>query len=241
VGRAVKPWHEANPTLYEEVRQSILLHFPTLFVQVEHQKVYIRGVLPICDLTTGEEIDRYFIEIALPNDFPKGIPIVREKGGRIPRSIDRHIYEGDGTCCLFVRDERWRHYPEGATIVEFIEGPVYQYFLSQSYFELTGKWLFGERGHGIQGILEYYSEELGTNDLVVIMRFLDYLSLKEVKGHWDCFCGSGKRLRHCHFLKLLAMREKIPSLIAQSSLTNVVFELERLRRTQLQSNQIRSD
>jgi hypothetical protein len=199
--------------------------------------VYIRGVLPIRDLTTGEEIDRYLIEIELPNDYPKGVPVVREKGGRIPRIIDRHIYENDGTCCLFVLDEQWKHYPEGATLVEFINGPVYQYFLSQSYFELTGKWLFGERGHGIVGILEYYSEELGTNDPKFILGFLDYLSLKVVKGHWDCFCGSGKRLRHCLFSKLLEMRGKIPPLIAQSSLANVVAELKWLQRARLQSEQ----
>ena len=115
------------------------------------------------------------------------------------------------------------------------ERPVYQYFLSQSHFELTGKWLFGERGHGILGILEYYSEELGTKDLKFILAFLDYLSMKVVKGHWECFCGSGKRLRHCHFPKLLEMREKTPQLVARDSLRVIITELERARSAQSQS------
>jgi hypothetical protein len=237
MGQTVKSWYEANPALYEEVRQIILVHFPALIVQIENQVVYIRGTLPVLDLTTGEEIDRYLIEIEFPADYPKAIPIVTEKGGRIPKIIDRHIFPSDGTCCLFVRDEQWRYHPEGTTILEFINGPVYQYFLSQSYFELTGKWLFGERRHGILGILEYYSEELETKDLKFILGFLDYLSKKVVKGHWDCFCGSGKRLRHCHISKLLEMRDRIPRLVARDSLAVVVIELERVRRARVESVQ----
>jgi hypothetical protein len=235
--RAIKPWYEARPALYDEVRQLIRSHFPTLLVEIENLVVYVRGVLPILDLTTGAEIDRYLIEIELPADYPKSVPRVREKGGRIPKVIDRHIFPDVGTCCLFVRDEQWRHYRDGTTILEFINGPVYQYFLSQSHFELTGKWLFGERGHGIWGILEYYSEELGTKDLKFILAFLDYLSKKAVKGHWDCFCGSGMRLRHCHFPQLLEMRKKTPQLVAQDSLRVIVTELEKARSAQLQSEQ----
>lgn len=217
--------------LYEEVRELIRSHLPTLLVEMENDVVYVRGIYPILDLTTGAEIDRYLIEIELPFDYPKSVPRVCEKGNRIPKIIDRHIFPSDGTCCLFVRDEQWRYHPEETSIIEFINGPVYQYFLSQSHFELTGKWLFGERGHGILGILEYYSEEVGTKDLRFILSFLDYLGKKVVKGHWDCFCGSGKRLRHCHFTKLLEMREKIPYLVAQDSLLKIRAALEQMRRS----------
>jgi len=214
------------------VRRLIRSHFPTLLVQIEDLAVFVRGVLPIVDLTTGAEIDRYLIEIELPADYPKSVPRVREKGERIPKDIDHHIFPNDGTCCLFVRDEQWRHYREGITILEFISGPVYQYFLSQSHFELAGKWLFGERGHGIWGILEYYSDELGSRDLKFILGFLDYLSKPVVKGHWNCFCGSGKRLRGCHFQKLLEMRERTPHLVALDSLIKIrttLTQLERIR------------
>jgi hypothetical protein len=231
VRRGIKPWYENSAALFEEVRRLIRSHFPTLLVQIEGQVVYVRGVLPILDLTTGAEIDRYLIEIELPADYPKSVPLVREKGGRIPKVIERHILPSDGTCCLFVRDEQWRHYRERTTILEFINGPVYQYFLGQSHFELTGKWVFGERGHGILGILEYYSEELGTKDLKFILAFLNYLTKKKVKGHWACFCGNGKRLRDCHFKKLAQMRQRTPRLVALESLIQIQTTLtERERR-----------
>lgn len=83
-------------------------------------------------------------------------------------------------------------------------------------------WLFGERSHNALGVIEYYKEELGTDDPATVTRFIMYLSKKAIKGHWDCFCGSGKRMRHCHFAKLLEMREKIPQEVADRSLKMLV-------------------
>jgi hypothetical protein len=225
----VKPWHEERPEDYAELRRLIESKLPTLHVSTEGRRVFIRGSLPLMDPEGSEEIDRYDIEIQLPLDHPKSLPIVREIGGRLSKIADRH-FSISGGACLFVREERWRAYPKGATIIDFIQGPVRNFFLSQTYFDLTGKWLFGERSHNVDGVFEYYEEELGTNDPATITRFMMYLSKKVVKGHWDCFCDSGKRMRNCHFPKLLEMREKIPQEVAARSLKMLVKAIEEYRR-----------
>ena len=103
--------------------------------------------------------------------------------------------------------------------MEFIEGPVKSFFVGQTGFTQTGKWIFGERAHNEDGITDYYKDIIGTNDIYVVLQFVRYLSKYKVKGHWECYCGSKKRLRNCHFALLLKTREFIkPSDVATSIL-----------------------
>ena len=154
----MEKWYITNPKLLEDVKKSVRENFPTLNVLVENDIVYIRGVLLL-----PEGIDEFIIEIELLEDYPKSVPIVRETGGRIPYG-KRHVFT-HGDCCLFVREETWKHYPKGTTIIDFLNKVVVPYFLAQAYFEITGKWLWGERSHDIYGIIESYKEELKTNDI----------------------------------------------------------------------------
>jgi tetratricopeptide (TPR) repeat protein len=75
----------------------------------------------------------------------------------------------------------------------------------------------------IDKIIKPYSEELGTSDSEVISTFLEYLSRGELKGHWPCYCGSGKRLRQCHMEQLLNARNRISAAEAR----NVLAQLTR--------------
>lgn len=206
-----KSWYEANPALYEEVRKQINGDYQNLHFSTLEGVIFLRGSFPLKD---GEyEVDRYSIEIKFPSNYPRDLPLVREIGGRIPRTGDRHVYV-DGMACLFLPDQRAWICPEGTSFLDFLNGPVRNYFLSQSVFELEGVWPFGERSHGVQGIVEFYSEILGTGNTAIITRYLEALSKKAVKGHWPCPCGSGERLRHCHIKKILELRQKIPAEVA---------------------------
>jgi hypothetical protein len=99
--------------------------------------------------------------------------------GHIPRfgenTGDRHLFT-NGNCCLFVKEETWKYYPKGTTIADFIKDTITYYFLNQTYYELTGNWLWGERSHGFFGIIEFYQDELQTNDLKLIISFIQYLA-----------------------------------------------------------------
>ncbi len=227
----MRPWHVANPETLQKFQRSIDRKYPTLRVLVKNDIVYIRGGL-ILEASDGRELDRYSIEIQIPHNYPKSVPIVKEIGGRLAKIANRHFNPGDETACLFLPDERYKYYPRGSTIIDFIEGSVKSFFLWQTNYDLNGsKSSFEERGHGVEGIIEFYSEELKTKDKSVILKFLDYLTAKKVKKHWRCYCGSGKQLRYCHIDKLNDLRAKISRDDVKNSLARIrdLGELEKQR------------
>lgn len=221
-------WYIENPNLLKEVKSSIRNNFPLFQVVTEKDTVYIRGILILFDVDQIE-IDRYLIEIELLPEFPKSVPLVREINGRIPHTGERHIYI-NGDCCLFIPEETWKFYSKGTTIIDFLNKVVTAYFLNQTNYELTGKWLWGERKHGLDGIIEFYKEELLTEDIVFIYNFIQNLAKVNIKKHQDCFCDSNKKLKHCHLKLLLKYRKKIKPEIAKKSLEIFDLELEKYKK-----------
>jgi len=207
------------PDRLNALRLSIGVEYPSLHINIDNSRIFLRGALFIFDQPTGEEIDHYEIEIELPENYPKSIPIVREIGGRLPKIADRHFNSACGEACLFLPDERFKYYPEGTSISDFIKSPVTQFFVSQTYYELTHQWPFGQRSHGTLGIEEFYKELLHTNNPKVVLTFLEFLSRKEVKGHHQCYCRSGKKIKNCHLSKMVDARLKIDRITAQGSLS----------------------
>ena len=218
----MEKWHTQNPELLEEMKMSLQEHFPALNVSVENDVVFVRG-----NLSLPENVDEFSIEIELKDDYPNSVPIVREIGGRIPHG-ERHTFT-NGNCCLFVREEKWKHYPKGTKLLDFVKNVVVPYFLAQAYFEIEGEWLWGERSHEIYGILEFYKEELKTNDVNVIVRFIKYLAKATLKKYRPCYCGSNKKLQNCHYNILKTYRSKIDRETAIDSLKLLDLEIERLK------------
>lgn len=210
-----RPWHKADAARLEKMRAEVQAAYPNLHFYPQGDRVLVRGMLPI--LHEREELDRYAVEIVLLADYPDILPLVFEVGGRVPRDADHHINRETGEACLFVPDERWRVCPPSMGFLEFLDGPVRSFFLGQSLFRLTGEWPFGQRSHGGDGIREYYSELLGTEDATVIRGYLECLSRPVLKGHWPCPCGNGKRLRDCHRAQVEELRAKIRPAVALRS------------------------
>jgi SEC-C motif len=213
------PWNLRSPQEFDEQRREVEEAYPHLHFFVDADGVQIRGAFPL--VHEGNVLDRYSIEVKIPDNYPIDMPIVKEVSGRIAWSMNDHI-NGDGSICLFVSDERWRHFPPGARLIDFLNGPVRNFFLGLSLRRLGAEWPFGERSHGADGILESYYELLDTTETQVVRAYLHYLSKKVIKGHWSCPCGSGKKLRNCHISVFEDVRKKIPPSIAQAA-------LERLR------------
>ena len=217
------PWHLAYPDVYDQIKGEVKAAYPDLHFSIEEERVVIQGSFPIVE---GRSIlDRYSIEVRVPNNFPKDLPIVREVGGRIPWFEDRHV-DGDGKACLFVPDERWRFFPEGATLRDFLDGPVRNFFISQSVFVRTMNWPIGQRSHGNQGILEAYGEMLDiSTDHAIVIVFLTLIFGRPFKGHWQCPCGSGKIFRKCHRARVWELREKIGPENAKQTLGKLIRDL----------------
>jgi hypothetical protein len=205
---------------YDQIRQILEQDYPTLHLSEENGQWLIKGSFPV--RANGKIVDHYLIAILIPRGFPQNAPLVRELGGRIKQHPDWHTYQ-EGFLCVFSPIERWKHLPKTATILTYLNEPLNDYLFSQTYFERYGRWPFGERGHGWAGFREYLSEELNNDDVIVLRQLLKYLSTGLVKGYWDCFCGSGKQLRHCHLEKFLDLHDKITPTEAQYALR--VFDL----------------
>jgi hypothetical protein len=135
--------------------------------------------------------------------------------------------EPDGRACLFVPDEYHYRHPEGMDLIEFLRGPVLGFFVGQSLVEHGQSWPYGARAHYAPGISEFYAEVIGSDDPEVIRRYLEVLAAGELRGHWDCPCGSGKRIRHCHRASLEVLRARIPQTVASNSLARMSREVPR--------------
>jgi hypothetical protein len=217
-------WQERDPALYAKTRSEVESQYPTLRFESRNRIIFCSGSFPVGDAKSV--IDRFLIEIELPPNFPRQLPIVKEVGRRIPIIADRHM-RLDGSACLFVEEDWWLSHPDGYSLLEFLDGPVRAFFVGQSMFDLGMEWPFGERSHGIEGILECYAELTGAPNLVVAEDYLRLLAQEKFKGHHECPCGSGKKLRQCHQQMLLALRSRIPWKVSQRSCQHI----QNVRRT----------
>jgi hypothetical protein len=214
-----------------ELQRQLEDKYPDLRVFYEDQRLLVRGSFPV--LSEQSVIDRFQIEAELHPDFPEETPQVWEVGGRIPRIVDRHTYTNGGSCLLV--PEEWLAQPiEERNLASFFGGPVHNYFLYQCFAELGMDWPHGERPHGFKGVLEAFSELLGIEDPIQLLNFLKLLTHEQIKGHWNCPCGSGKIIRRCHISRIRELQERIAPYVAQKSIERLVstYQADRPRVSQ---------
>ncbi|MHC8493105.1 hypothetical protein ACTU44_10370 [Thalassospira sp. SM2505] len=206
-----------------EVKDVVEKHQPELSVYQKQGIVVLEGVFVVSSPEEGP-FDSFQIRAGISPNFPEKEPCVFETGERIPRTADRHVYPNEGHCCLCIWEE-WLHTTPTPSFENFLTGVMHDYFVSQVYFETKGDWPYGHRAHGSEGVVESFSELLGVEpDLEVIENYLQTLSMGKLKGHNDCPCGSGERIRKCH-------REQINQLSVKFSKVSATAMLERLRNS----------
>ena len=211
--RSEQAWFLRDPALLDDVKQA-LQAYPWLHLHIQDDTARVQGSIAVPG-------DRFNVEILFLPDYPRSLPEVRETGGRIPHIEDRHINVKDGTACVCIPDEWCLQRPD-ESFATFLRGPVYNFFLSQKHFEVHGTWPFGDRRHGNNGLFDFYQEQFGTEDKTTIAKYLWFLSQDKIKGHWNCPCGSGKRLRNCHREKIYTLKNKIPPHIAAKTLESLL-------------------
>lgn len=184
-------WYDLDPDVLRDLETRLNSDLPDLGFSRRETNLFIYGTFPV--IHEGRILEKYEIEILVPPDREE-IPTVWETGGRIPRHEDNHINPLFGDICLFVPDEIWMHYPPGSDILDFLNGPVRNYFIGIS-LKLRGKpWPFGERSHGISGIIESYAEMLGNSEYEVIHQYLNLLSQPLVKEHCSVHVAVKRKL-----------------------------------------------
>lgn len=127
--------------------------------------------------------------------FNNKLPKVWEVSNKIRKSYE-HIYD-DRSLCL-ATDLEQELYLKTHTIVEWIREYVEKYFVSYIYYKRYGVFPFGEHSHGKKGIYEFIKIHYKMNNLIEAKKIYEYVCTKKYRGHLDCPCGSGKKIRNCH-------------------------------------------
>jgi hypothetical protein len=145
----------------------------------------------------GEQFqESYQIEITINREFPMQIPIVRETSKKISRNY-RHIYQ-NGELCLEIPTKISIALYDNPNLDFFCKQFVNNYFFSYLFFQKYKKFPFGDRSHGINGILEYYYEIFNVDNPKYVLNLLEWIVNRKYRGHLICPCGSGKKTRSCH-------------------------------------------
>jgi len=198
-----------NNKLFESIKDVIDKNYTTINVIIVDGKITLKGTLRIKD-EKNNELGSFLIEVIVPNNFPKEIPIVREIGGRIPVCSERHFDKPHGNACLYFRDAVFLYWNENNTVIDFMKKFVEPFFLWQIEYDITGgKNQSNSFKHGVEGAIQFYSEILNTDKQKIIFSFVKYLTKKKIKAHWPCFCLSGKRIKDCHFDLIKKYKNKI--------------------------------
>jgi hypothetical protein len=208
--------HAAEGLDLERLRGALATRFPTLHV-AEDASV-LRGTMPIEH--DGIELDRFAIEVELRPLSVTELPAVREIGGRIPWLAERHV-NADGSACVCLPDDYFLRFPGPFDLLTFLAGPVRDYFLGQALVERGDPWPHGEWPHGTEGSSEWFTEFVKALPPETARAYLQTFALKELKGHVSCPCGSGRRVRACHWPLLQRLRGRIPMKLAREVLDDL--------------------
>lgn len=219
-----RPWHRDRPDDFRRFKEDLRTKYPDLSVMEDGDCVLVQGGFPI--IHEGEEIDRFQIKISVPREFPKRVPGVRELAGRVPlKNPDWHTYD-NGCSCLQVPEE-WLINPHHDSLIAFLDGPVRNYFIAHALAEEGLGRPLGERPHGVAGLWEAYGEMVGSTVPATIRGYLQCLAGDRLRGHWECPCGSGRKLRNCHMSHLAELKKKIEPYIAKSALVRLDRHVEK--------------
>ncbi len=215
-------WYQHNHRLLREERAALVDAFPLMMLSVVGPEFPINSslmtktecavahgvyILSAPDVHGGLE---YGITLWLPEKYPKSPPIMFCNDPKLlSNNINRHILK-DGQACLEVFPEINRRWPPGSNLVGFLNKLVEPFLAWQAYYDAFGEppeW--GERAHGKKGIIGYYADLLSRPADETIIGFMKLLARKNPpKGHEICPCGSGIKLRNCHY-KILGKTRKL--------------------------------
>ena len=165
--------------------------------------ILLKGFIHIfrnaCNFTINE---RYEVEVKIVLNS-SALPVIYDTGRAIVASYP-HRYS-DGSLCLETDTYIRMRFADGLTLLDWMEEIVEPYFFSYEYYTRFGVFPFGERPHGIEGIIQTYQELLHESDPKVVLRLMLFCVEGRYRGHNDCPCGSGKNSRKCHGRYLLPL------------------------------------
>lgn len=175
----------------------LFYRYPELEISSQdNNKVLISGNIQVFVCNYSFTLNKtYGIDIIIPINSDE-LPYVIDKNNYISKKY-RHRYN-TGKLCLETDSAIRLRFFDGFSLVDWMREFVETYFFSYEYFMRYNCYPFGERAHGLEGIIQTYSDIFNTKDLYQTFCILAYISLKVYRGHDKCPCGSELHLRNCH-------------------------------------------
>jgi hypothetical protein len=151
--------------------------------------------------------DDYEVQLKVPEAFPKAIPTVLERGGRIPVGFHKLT---DGGLCLGSPTRLLLALRQHPSLPGFVETCLIPYLYARSYFERHATMPFGELDHGLNGIRQDLALLFNTTRTDRVAQFARLTAMKKRHANKQpCPCGSGKRLGRCHHIRVNKLREQL--------------------------------
>lgn len=139
--------------------------------------------------------ENYPVQIVIPLNSNE-LPYVIDNENRIAKDYP-HRYD-NGKLCLETETSIRIRFLDSFSLVEWIREFVETYYFSYEFFQRYGEFPFGERGHGVQGIVETYQELFHEKDPIKVFALMKAICEHPYRGHSLCPCGSNQKLRLCH-------------------------------------------
>ena len=160
----------------------------------------------------GPEVtDTYALRIEVP-EYPAALPRVFETAGRIPRTIDNHVFPKTGNLCLgsYLR-LRLKIGPQ-LNVLRFADECIVPYLYATTRRETDGTFVFDELPHGRPGLIKDYQDIFGISDESSVLATLRILATRSAAAdRHPCPCGCGRRLALCQFrVRLNEVRRLAP-------------------------------
>ena len=168
------------------------------YLILNKEKNQITGEIHIECLCRDEFIkNKYEIKIV---NLTGHVPSVYETGGKIVKEY-HHLYS-DGRLCL-ATDLEQELFLKDHQMSEWFEEYVKKFFVSYDFYMKYQVFPFGELSHGNEGVYEFVAELFNVNDVATAKRFSEIICTHNYRGHLECPCGSGKKIRKCHGEEIL--------------------------------------
>ena len=186
-------------TNIQEQIKELINSYPKLKITNETEDKYVvaGNVFINAKYNNIQLADSFDIELNVFKDFPKRIPDIIEKSKKIPSNF-QHV-NPDRKLCLAVNIDMLINLKENKNLLIWFNKYVVSFFFSCIFFNRYGKFPYGERSHGDEGVVEFYQEFFNTKDIKAIFRLLQVIVGKEKQFKDNlCPCGSYIKYRRCH-------------------------------------------
>lgn len=176
---------------------SLLQIYDKLHIEKEsNEEIILSGEILVNRTSLSYHVYKaYKIEIHIPLESDE-LPYIFDVGNAIESNYSHRYISGK--LCLETDSTIRIRFIDGFDLVSWMLEFVEPYFFSYEYYQRFGCFPFGERSHGIEGVLQSFGDVFQETDNIKVCKILKFIYSDRYRGHLPCPCGSGKKMRACH-------------------------------------------